>query len=75
MKKTFLLVAILFLSGSYKLIAQASKRGKNLQQNKTVQERIINIDFNKTAGPLNTMFKECVGAGTANEGLRADWQQ
>ncbi len=21
------------------------------------------------------MFKECVGAGRANEGLRADWQQ
>ena len=21
------------------------------------------------------MFKECIGAGRANEGLRADWQQ
>jgi xylan 1,4-beta-xylosidase len=38
-------------------------------------ERAINIDFNKEKGPLNTMFKECVGAGRANEGLRADWQQ
>jgi xylan 1,4-beta-xylosidase len=37
--------------------------------------RVINVDFNETAGPLNTMFKECVGAGRANEGLRADWQQ
>lgn len=26
-------------------------------------------------GRFNTMFKECVGAGRANEGLRADWQQ
>jgi xylan 1,4-beta-xylosidase len=38
-------------------------------------ERIINLDFNQVEGPLNTMFKECVGAGRANEGLRADWQQ
>lgn len=38
-------------------------------------ERIINLDFNQVSGPLNTMFKECVGAGRANEGLRADWQQ
>jgi xylan 1,4-beta-xylosidase len=38
-------------------------------------DRIISLDFNKVRGPLNTMFKECVGAGRANEGLRADWQQ
>ena len=38
-------------------------------------QRTINVDFNKTAGKLNSMFKECVGAGRANEGLRADWQQ
>lgn len=40
-----------------------------------VPERVINVDFNSEKGPLNTMFKECVGAGRANEGLRADWQQ
>lgn len=38
-------------------------------------ERVINADINKEKGNLNTMFKECVGAGRANEGLRADWQQ
>jgi xylan 1,4-beta-xylosidase len=38
-------------------------------------EKIISVNFNKEKGPLNTMFKECVGAGRANEGLRADWQQ
>lgn len=38
-------------------------------------ERIIQVDFNKEKGPLNTSFKACVGAGRANEGLRADWQQ
>ncbi len=38
-------------------------------------ERVISVDFNNEKGPLNTMFNECVGAGRANEGLRADWQQ
>ena len=38
-------------------------------------QRNINVDCNKTSGKLNTMFKTCVGAGRANEGLRADWQQ
>ena len=39
------------------------------------QERVIDLDLNKVQGNFNTMFKECVGAGRANEGLRADWQQ
>ena len=38
-------------------------------------DRSINLDFNQVKGPMNMMFKECVGAGRANEGLRADWQQ
>jgi xylan 1,4-beta-xylosidase len=38
-------------------------------------ERTISLDFDQVKGPFNTMFKECVGAGRANEGLRADWQQ
>ncbi|SDP29067.1 xylan 1,4-beta-xylosidase [Mucilaginibacter sp. OK268] len=38
-------------------------------------QRAINVDFNKSSGKLNTMFNACVGAGRANEGLRADWQQ
>ncbi|MRR23246.1 glycoside hydrolase, partial [bacterium] len=39
------------------------------------QERSIMLDYSKTGGKMNTMFKECIGAGRANEGLRADWQQ
>jgi len=39
------------------------------------QVRNLSADLNKVQGPLNTQFKECVGAGRANEGLRADWQQ
>lgn len=39
------------------------------------QERTISLNYNMTTGPMNTMFRECIGAGRANEGLRADWQQ
>ena len=39
------------------------------------QERIISLDFQNSKGKFNSMFKECIGAGRANEGLRADWQQ
>mgnify|MGYP003382052872 CR=1 FL=1 len=38
-------------------------------------DRVIAVDYNAVRGPLNTMFNACVGAGRANEGLRADWQQ
>jgi len=37
--------------------------------------RQISADLRQTNGPLDTMFKFCVGAGRANEGLRADWQR
>jgi Glycosyl hydrolases family 39 len=37
--------------------------------------RMVSADLMETSGPLNTMFKRCVGAGRANEGLRADWQR
>lgn len=38
------------------------------------QDRKIEIDLAKPQGQLNTFFKTSVGAGRANEGLRADWQ-
>jgi len=37
--------------------------------------RLVSADLQQTNGALNTMFKFCVGAGRANEGLRADWQR
>jgi xylan 1,4-beta-xylosidase len=43
------------------------------QSNKS--ERTISVDFTNEKGVMNMMFKECIGAGRANEGLRADWQQ
>jgi len=37
--------------------------------------RTIVVDAGKVQGELNRKFNECVGAGRANEGLRADWQR
>src|ERR1700712_3888026 len=39
------------------------------------QPRQITVDLNQTSGQLNRSYQECVGAGRANEGLRADWQR
>jgi xylan 1,4-beta-xylosidase len=41
----------------------------------TETPRLVSADLRQTNGPLDTMFKFCVGAGRANEGLRADWQR
>lgn len=63
-----------FLVSSFILtIPVYSQKGMAMQT--PINERIIQIDFNNVSGPLNKMFNECVGAGRANEGLRADWQQ
>ncbi len=43
--------------------------------NEPLRERFVTADLQQVKGPLNTMFKQCVGAGRANEGLRADWQR
>jgi xylan 1,4-beta-xylosidase len=45
------------------------------QENKNQGQRVITVDVNQEKGAFSTMFKECIGAGRANEGLRADWQQ
>lgn len=42
-------------------------------QNQTV--RTISINPNLVKGSLSKSFNFCVGAGRANEGLRADWQR
>ena len=40
-----------------------------------VNKRAITADLNIIAGNKSDVFNECIGAGRANEGLRADWQQ
>src|SRR5450755_521234 len=70
MEKNSLSLAIGFASflfiGNFPLAGVASE---------TLKERPVSADLRKIEGPLNTMFKQCVGAGRANEGLRADWQR
>jgi xylan 1,4-beta-xylosidase len=39
------------------------------------QQRIISADLHKEVGWHKTVYNECVGAGRASEGLRADWQE
>jgi len=65
----FLLAAISLLAVTP--IFALSKNGKKAE----TPQRVINVDYSAEKGAMNTMFKQCVGAGRANEGLRADWQQ
>ena len=37
--------------------------------------RKIVADFNAVQGPRSEVWRECIGAGRAAEGLRADWQR
>src|SRR5262245_27602080 len=41
----------------------------------TTPARVIDADLAKPRGAMNRMYNFCVGAGRANEGLRADWQR
>ena len=41
----------------------------------SAQQREIKVDINNVKGNLSQTFKNCVGAGRASEGLRADWQE
>ena len=68
MSRLFLLILVCFTSVS----AFTQKKAIKMTE---LPERVISIDYSTEKGPLNTMFNECVGAGRANEGLRADWQQ
>jgi xylan 1,4-beta-xylosidase len=39
------------------------------------EDRLITADWNQIKGPTTQLFHECIGAGRANEGLRAEWQR
>ena len=38
-------------------------------------QRVISADVNAVKGPRSGVWRECIGAGRAAEGLRADWQE
>lgn len=63
---------ILFLP--FFFVQTGSSAEKKSQPAKSVQ-RIISADVNQVKGDKSLMFKQCVGAGRANEGLRSDWQK
>ncbi|MDR6339790.1 xylan 1,4-beta-xylosidase [Filimonas zeae] len=67
--KNALLAAVTLFASPLLLPAQYTTSNNNLPK------RVITADYNQVSGPLPTIFNECVGAGRANEGLRADWQQ
>ncbi|MGH7995940.1 MAG: GH39 family glycosyl hydrolase [Opitutaceae bacterium] len=55
-------------------IVLAAPPGEARVGEQSAHVRIIAADLNAVEGPLDRSFEECVGAGRANEGLRADWQ-
>jgi xylan 1,4-beta-xylosidase len=65
---------LLFIVVTGLLMGSASAQSEN-PSGSASGKRVISLDFNKVKGRFSTMFKECIGAGRANEGLRADWQQ
>jgi xylan 1,4-beta-xylosidase len=75
MIKKFLRIVMTFLIILIGLCITSVSAQNNINNKSVLPERIINLDFSQVKGSFNTMFKECVGAGRANEGLRADWQQ
>ena len=64
--KRIILTVILLITIGIPLVAETDQ---------PTTDRVITADIQQVQGPLNTMFKKCVGAGRANEGLRADWQR
>jgi len=71
MRKLVILIAsFAMLSNTFGIVPAANKNKKA----EIVPVRQISADINNVKGKLNTQFRECIGAGRANEGLRADWQ-
>jgi hypothetical protein len=62
--KTNRLVLIILVN----LFVNSALAQSNNSNNPDLQKWVINLDFNKTKGSFSTMFKECIGAGRANEG-------
>lgn len=70
MKLNICFLVAMTMLGITCVFAQSKKTKKT-----EIPQRVINVDYSLENGTMNTMFKQCIGAGRANEGLRADWQQ
>jgi len=44
-------------------------------QETKASQRVISVDVSQTKGKTSRVWQKCIGAGRANEGLRADWQE
>jgi xylan 1,4-beta-xylosidase len=75
MKHAFVLPPSLKSLAIFTIILAAAASSVSADGTNELPERIVSADLHEVKGPLNTMFKDCVGAGRANEGLRADWQR
>jgi xylan 1,4-beta-xylosidase len=75
MKRTSLKIMLSFLAVF--LLVNGANAQRKAAKSKTVQAKIrtIQADVNQVKGTTIKAWKECIGAGRANEGLRADWQQ
>ena len=56
------------------LIATATTTFAQKKESKSAEIRTVIADMNAIAGPTKTVWRKCIGAGRANEGLRAEWQ-
>jgi len=68
-RKTGALVAVLLG------VAAAQAAAAELSGASSADVRTIAADYAAAAGPMDRMYNFCIGAGRANEGLRADWQR
>jgi xylan 1,4-beta-xylosidase len=76
--KQFILAMVLAMAAITSVSAAAGNPNGSwnlyIQDGQTNAARSIAVDMDNVRGPLDTSFKMCIGAGRANEGLRADWQ-
>jgi xylan 1,4-beta-xylosidase len=56
------------------LARAAAHAGAAVPENPAAPARIITADWQAVKGPSSEVFRECVGAGRAAEGLRGAWQ-
>jgi xylan 1,4-beta-xylosidase len=75
MRNTMLNRRSIFLGGLIlSFLSSAIAKAPAPSKSKTEKVRTITLDATAVKGPRLTVFKKCIGAGRANEGLRADWQ-
>ena len=68
-------LSILLLLSPGVLAAASAAAAKPPKAVASVAPRTIAVDVGRVKGPHDKAFRLCVGAGRANEGLRADWQE